>query len=267
MRILKYSLPLFLTFSFTYALTFANSQNKKQSGYVIGKDLPYSDLPVPDFIKRVRFELNSDSLEEFYDLIRNKIQKRQKILKNTWSVSVLMKPDKRYFKNVDHLYLTTAYITQIIFPQNMKITNAVASFATTFFDFSSNELRIRPSKDFVDGNIVVHLSDGNKNYTINILTDNYIQKNCKIENSRLSCKKKYSGAYENVAVIYSYSLKQPISDLEIIKLYEKLYKTRLNIKKDGDFVSFVYKDVTYYIYRDDTFGNVFYNGKKYRIKK
>jgi len=264
---------LFIAVLFAQIFTDINSNNsRKKEKYIVGKNIPYSQEPVEDFVKRYRFELNTDMFYKYYREIFKQIKNRKKILMRTYDISILMKPSKRLIKPVDLIYLSTGYITQILFPENMKVTNAIASVPTTVFDYAENEIRIRPTKDFATGNIIVHLTNGTKNYTMNILIEDYLQKRCIKKAGKYYCKNDnksglYKYAYENLSLIYKYTFQKPLDDLQIINIYEKLYNKKLNIRKDGDFVAFVYKDITYYIYRNDKFGNIFYRGKKYLIRK
>lgn len=254
---------------------YEDQQQEEESQYVVGRDIPYTQAPVRNFIKRYRFEIDADKFYYLYDYIRKKMDNRKRILQGDYDISVLMKPSKRLFKSIDHIFLTTNYITQIIMPKETKITDAVASFPTTLFDFSENELRLRPKKGFVSGNIILHLTDGAKNYTVNLLAENYLQKRCEYIKGVLYCENikrkelppKYTYANESVSLIYKYQKTHPLSDIEAIHLYKTLYKKDLNIRKDGDFVAFDYKGVTYFIYRNDKFGNVFYKGKRYIVRK
>lgn len=267
MRINRVILPFLLLTTLSAIAQQYDMQQQNTSGgrYVIGKDIPYTQEPVKNFIKRRRFELNTDMFWKYYYQIFRQVENRKKVLTKTFNISILMKPSKRFFKPLDNIYLSTQYITQIIFPVSMQITNAIASMPTTVFDYDKNEIRIRPTKNFFTGNIIIHLSDGRKNYTVNILAEDYLQKYC---DEKGRCKvSQYKYAFENLSLIYKYTTQKPLENLEVISMYEKLYGKRLNIKKDGDFVAFTYKDITYYIYRNDRFGNIFYNGKKYLIRK
>jgi len=252
----------------------SNGQNEENQ-FVVGKDIPYTMSPERNFIKRYRFEIDADKFYYLYDIIRKKMNDRKRILQGDYDISVLMRPSKRLFKSIDHIFLTTNYISQIVMPKEMKITDAVASFPTTLFDFSENELRLRPKKDFASGNIILHVSDGVKNYTVNLLAENYLQKKCEYIKGVLYCENvrtkttppKYKYANESVSLIYQYSKIKPLSDIEAIHLYKTLYGKDLNIKRNGDFVAFDYKGISYFIYRNDKFGNVFYKGKRYIVKK
>ncbi|QDD68145.1 hypothetical protein [Caminibacter pacificus] len=262
---------------FAYDLTQQNQNQVQQNNQVVdssyGISIPYFSSPAPKYVQRKRFELNTDTLNKLYKQIYKKYQKRSRILTNTFDISILMKPATKFIKPVDLIYVNPQYITQLIFPKGFKITSAIAGFPTNVFIYAGNELHFRVKRDFVNGNMIVYLTDGRRNLSINILVENYIQKDCKKIKGTLYCidSKKYREplykyAYSNYSLVYKFIDRKPLNPLKVIYLYSKLTGKPLNIKKDGDYVTFVYKDITYFIYRNDKFGDIFFKGKKYIVK-
>ena len=257
-------LLLIASIAFANQNTFANQKN-----VVYGKDIPYLRLPDSIYVQRKRFEINTFLLKEIYEKYFKITYERKKVLQNVLDISILKKPVTKILQSISHIYVNPVYIQQIILPKNYKITNAISSVPFSVFKFQNNELHLKAKSNFDFGNIVIYYTDGRNNYSMNILVDNYFQKKCFLLNKTYFCKKKrskFAFAYENFALIYKYANIKPLNKLEAIMLYEKLTGKKITDIKNNSFASFKYKNITYFIYRNDKFGNIIVNNKKFFVK-
>jgi len=246
-----------------------NHNNQKKSA-VFGKYLPYLQLPDNTYIQRKRFEINAKNLGDIYKKYFQDIYTRKKVLDNVFDISILKKPSVKILKSISHIYINPVYIQQLILPKQYKITNAITSTPFSLFKYQNNELHLKASNNFQYGNIVIYYTDGKNNYSMNLLVDNYFQKECMLLNKKYFCRNKkrdkFALSYENFALIYQFKDIKPLDPLEAITLYQNFSKRKITNIKNHSFVSFEYKGLTYFIYRDDTNGNIIVNNKKFFVK-
>jgi len=245
-----------------------NTQAPKSN--IFGKEIPYLQLPDNTYIQRKRFEINSVNLAKIYKKYFQDIYKRKKVLDNVFNISILKKPSVKILKSISHIYVNPVYIQQLILPKQYKITNAITSTPFSLFQYQNNELHLKAKNNFQYGNIIIYYTDGKHNYSMNLLVDNYFQKKCLLINQKYFCKKdsrdKFAFAYENFALIYQFREIKPLDPLQAITLYQNFSKKKITDIKNHSFVSFEYKGITYFIYRDDTNGNIIVNNKKFFVK-
>ncbi|CAA6806899.1 MAG: Unknown protein [uncultured Sulfurovum sp.] len=252
------------------------SSDNNDKGFIQGVDVTRNPRrsPSDDFTDRARLEMNTVANSEQYKETQIRRNQRKKILNEVFDISILMQPTKRIIRPVDMIGISPAYITQIVFPETMKITDVISSFNASVLKHSKNLLWIRPnSNTFFSGNIILTLTDGNKNYSMTIFAERYFQKDCTISDGGYLCKKRNitsaaesSYSLNNLSTLYVYTNPQKIDDMKAIIMYEKLVRRQLDIKEQGDRVSFNYKGLGYSIVRDDMSGSIFYRGKRYRVE-
>jgi len=245
----------------------------QQNSNVFGKYIPYLQLPDSIYVQRKRFELNTYNIQRIYRLYFKLIYKRKKVLSNTLNMFILKTPAIKILKPVSHIYVNPVYIQQIILPKQYKITNAIASTSFDVFKFQNNEIHFKAHSNFEFGNIIIYYTNGHQNYSMNIIVDNYFQKQCFLLDKKYFCKKtkkinknNFAFSLDNFALIYHYVNLKPLNSLEVIELYQKLTNKKITLIKNNNFVSFNYKNITYFIYRNDKFGNIIIDNKKFFVK-
>jgi hypothetical protein len=245
----------------------------------IGIDVSIDPSGVPVQLQRDRIEMNTVQNADLYKESQIKRTKRKMILSEIFDPDVLMQPVTRVIRAIDSIGVTPEYITTILFPHEMEIKDAKTSFDAPLLEFNKNLLRFRPNQEsFHAGNMVISLSDGQRNYEMSIQISRYYQKDCTVKNDQYICwkmkrdwtksksSKAYPYAYNNLSIYYTYKNAKILDSMDIISLYEKLKGHPLNLKTNGDFDVITYDGISYRIIRDDTFGEIYYRAHKYRVK-
>jgi len=245
----------------------------------VGIDVSVDPSGVPVQIQRDRIEMNTVKNADLYKESQIKRTQRKMVLSEIFDPDVLMQPVTRVIRAIDSIGVTPEYITTILFPNEMEIQDAKTSFDAPLLEFNKNLLRFRPNQEtFHAGNMVITLSDGQKNYEMSIQISRYYQKDCTVKNDQYICwkmrkdwtksksSKAYPYAYNNLSIYYTYKNAKILEPMDIISIYEKLKGHPLDLKKDGDFDVVMYDNISYRIIRDDTFGEIYYRAHKYRVK-
>ena len=245
----------------------------------VGIDVSVDPSGVPLQLQRDRIEMNTVQNADLYKESQIKRTQRKMVLSEIFDPDVLMQPVTRVIRAIDSIGVTPEYITTILFPNEMEIKDAKTSFDAPLLEFNKNLLRFRPKQEtFHAGNMVVTLSDGQRNYEMSIQISRYYQKDCTVKNDQYICwkmkkdwtksksSKAYPYAYNNLSIYYTYKNAKILEPMDIISIYEKLKGYPLNLKKNGDFDVVTYDGISYRIIRDDTFGEIYYRAHKYRVK-
>lgn len=222
-----------------------------------------SKLSVPPLVNKNRFELSIDS--KMIDKTQRDIEKKENMLDGTLNLSVLQKPLTRVLKTIDTLYLHPSYLTTIIMPKNTRINTALASFTTKEFSYNENVLILQPSLDARNGNVILSLSDGKNNYMITLFIKQYFPElDCKESGSNYKCMNDY------LTTTIRYVAQERLTTIkkfEIIEEYLKISKKeKIEIVENLSFVTLEKNGVTYYIIRDDEFGDISKSGISLTIK-
>jgi len=218
---------------------------------------------------------------------------RQRVLGGIYDIELSMTPEYRVLRGLDNLYVSPVFVTTISLPKDMVITDSVASFPTTRFEYNQNILRFQPKADkFFSGNIPITMTDGKKNYFMSIYVEKFYQPskdsvNAKIKKSPSAVAKdivsppqdeeiyfrlkngedeRYRSANNKVSLVYNYVLPSLISDEDAIILYERMTGKKGIDIENGDYVSFLYDGIKYKIIRDDKQGILIYGNKAYRVE-
>lgn len=245
----------------------------------VGIDVSIDPSGVPIQLQRDRIEMNTVKNANLYKESQIKRTQRKMILSEIFDPDILMQPVTRVIRAIDSIGVTPEYITTILFPHEMEIKDAKTSFDAPLLEFNKNLLRFRPNQEnFHAGNMVITLSDGQKNYEMSIQVSRYYQKDCTVKNEQYICwkmkkdwsksksSKAYPYAYNNLSIYYTYKNAKILDPMDIISIYEKLKGHPLSLKKNGDFDVLTYDGISYRIIRDDTFGEIYYRAHKYRVK-
>lgn len=230
--------------------------NEEQLGFDGITPFDKSQLSIPKTVRQNRFELSIES--NTTSIILEEIQRKQDLLDGLYHVDILQKPLFKTLKTVDIIYLHPNFLTTIMFPQKYSISKPMASFKTNFFEFSNNTIRIQPAQNSPLGNIVLSLTDGKQNYSINIFVKKFIQDvNC----INKKCKQDF------LATVIKYQEPKKLNHFQVIEEYLVLNSfKKVTIEKNLDYVSFSKNGETFYIIRDDEFGNIFKDGLSLKIK-
>ncbi|HHO42565.1 MAG TPA: hypothetical protein ENN12_04315 [Epsilonproteobacteria bacterium] len=263
-----------------------NTQNNRMMAQ--GIEVPKNTGAINQEVVRNRFEMSTTENAKAYKEAQIRKTDRMRILNEVFDPAILMAPVKRTIRPVDTIGISPTYISQIVFPDTMKIQDATASFACHVLEYSRNLLRIRPDANtFFSGNIVLTLTDGKKNYAMTIFAERYFQEDCRIDNGEYICRKKrglattsqvqmqeqrsptdedaYAYAYNNLSSFYVYTNPKKIDDMEAFLLYERLSGKVLDIEEENGQVTFKYEGIYYIIIRDEISGTISYRGKQYRV--
>lgn len=257
------------------------NKNNDKNTYRQGVDVPISTNPNKSVV-RDRLELSTGENAGKYKNAQYKRMERDRVLNEIFDPLILMTPIVRVIRPIDSIGISPAYITQIVFPADIVITDMITSFDVKVLESNRNILRIRPdARTFFAGNLVLTLSDGRKNYTMNIFAERYYKDECKEDSEEnnyicrrkreagLSNDSKYTYAYNNLSTLYRYINPTPVDDMEVIALYERLNGESLYIAENGGQVTVNYQGISYTITRDDKFGSfeggIMYRGVGYRV--
>jgi len=175
--------------------------------------------------------------------------------------SILLSPIKRVWRPIDIIGITTEFVTQIFFPENITIDDALPSFEVQVLEYKKNFIKIRPASTlFVSGNIIISMHDQNGLYTMTIFLDRYTGKQCVVDRGEYICRREsYKKQFENdyvynsLSAFYIYSAPTPMDDIETILYYEKVKKKDISkvLKRDGDRVTLESDGIFYDIVKND----------------
>lgn len=257
---------LILMMSFVYGKFPQNESETNRKNIAFDGSYPFDKrkLNVPPSVQKTRFKLNQK--KKIVDKIQRDSEKSENILDGTLDIAVLQKPIVKALKTVDTLYLHPSFISTIIFPKSMTISTAGASFTTSLFSYSNNILLLQPSLGARNGNMVLSLTDGKQNYMITIFVKHYFKEvECKIKGSGYKCADDFLATI----IKYTKNTEMTLNDkLQLIEDYLKLHKLeRLDIFDNREYVVIQKNAETYYIVRDDEFGNIYKNGIALTVRK
>jgi len=243
-----------------------NQQQPKQVQSAFTGEYPLNkkELSVPPSVQRIRFQLGIKPT--VINSLRDMQVKEKKVLNGTYNLSILQNPLYKRLRSVDTLYFNPNYINTIIFPKNLKIVSAMASFSTRSFSKTQNMLIVQPTNKVTTGNILISLTNGNKNFIMNIYVDIYYPnaKSCKITKSiHYLCDGHYLATMIKYVPTHTLSVQKQFEVIRTYLLVNNLKK--LTIKRNLGYVSIKIKGIRYYIIRDDQFGTIFRNGLKLRV--
>ncbi|KAB7891309.1 hypothetical protein [Poseidonibacter ostreae] len=242
-----------------------DDSDAKAFGFEQKQEFPFdkSKQDIPPYVQEKRFKL--DIRSEDVTRIRKKLEKHSEIMEGTLDISILQKPLTKILKTVDTLYLHPSFISTIMLPKQLKIINALPSFETTIFDYNNNILRLQPTRNAKTGNISMSLSDGQKNYTMNIFVKKYFANDKCVNNGQ-----NYVCSDDFLSTIVKYIPPRSLdtnSKLKIVEEYLRVTnKTKISIPRNLDYVMLRKGKETFYIIRDDEFGSIFRNGTAFSVR-
>lgn len=238
------------------------NQQQQQQGIYYPQDNTRETATFPPAWKEDRFMLNLD--KGVAKEVANKMTAYRKTMTMTYDMDMLMKPITKPFRAIDRIYITSEYITTIVFPDRYAIKSVVSSAPLIENRFSSNVVTIKPKRDFVEGNLVVSMTTGDKNTVMTIRLDRYIPG---MERDAKNYEAKYAKDKQFVSMMIVYQDKPNYELDEILEAYFKLYGESAVEMFDEDckFDTMSYKGIPFYIIRDDKFGTIEYNDINFRI--
>lgn len=190
--------------------------------------------------KKFFLNLKPEEIEE--------VQKREREVQEAFDgftqKEINYKPVIRPIASMDIISVHPYFSFSLLLPRGSVISHVDSSIPMAVLKYDQNTLMLRPNSDFKISNITVFYKFKDNNYVLNLLTKRYEK-----------------GTDEKLNLVYSYSEHKKLDSLEVMRIY---------IKENGDFpkdkFSYVNVDgVSYRIVEDDKYGNLFVNGKKYRI--
>ena len=255
-----------LFFVFALAVSSYARKNQKQVPHLYPFTPDMKKFYVDPTILRDRFELNLDipSTKTVY----SRKKRYESAMNGTLDLHILQEPILKPIQNTDMLYVHPKFLTTILFPDSLKITFARASFNPNVFEYSENMIMIQPGKKFDEGNIVVTLTDKNRNYMVNIVLQKFDANMVMYDNyfKRYASKDK-----TYLSIYYRYILPPKYSKVKLLQYYMKLSglqkgkDMKRRFPKNGDSDSFVVQGIPFYITRDDKFGDVEFENLSFRI--
>lgn len=234
-------------------------------GFGNGQEYPFDNkkVNIPAEVQQKRYKLSID--KDKVNNIQRNIYRQKEIMNETLDISILQKPLKKPLKTVDTIFLHPSFITTIIMPTNLTLSDCTPSFDTTVFRYEKNIFYIQPTREASVGNITIALTDGVKNYTITLFVKKYFKElDCVNEGENYKC----ADDYLSTIIQYAYPKRlDTITKLQIVEKYLRLHnKEKLTISKNLDFVTLKDMGETFYIIRDDEFGKIFKDGIRLTIK-
>jgi len=213
-------------------------------------------------INRDRFELNISP--EIGKRVAVNSDRYTKIVTETIDVNLLIDTLVRQIRSTDVVNIHPHFLTTINFPEGTEIIYVNASIPMDVINFSANLLTLQPTKDFVNGNILVTYNDGERTYYTNLIIQKY---------SQVVFKDNLFNRYvidDNfLSVNYRYVRNVEFNPIDILKKYiqlngENILKT---FAKEGDHDVILVDGVSFYITRDSAFGQVDYKNMRFAVSQ
>lgn len=211
-------------------------------------------------ILRDRFELNMNA--NFAKTVAKKRDRYKKIMNQTLDVNMLAGVSVKQLKDTNIIYLHSNFVTQVRLPIGTRILNAVPSTKFDVFQKTENLLILQPTRRFVNANIVVTFTDGSRNYYTNIIVQKYSQV---VYEDKFF--KKYVIDDNYLSTNYQFVNKIIYSPIDVLKKYFRLNGERSinKFRKDGDYDVILIDGVSFYITRDERFGQVDYETTRFSV--
>lgn len=247
-------------------------QQQQQQRDQNGNPLPIisNEYPVDTNPGRTRFS-SPNLLKDRFELdlstnvtkgIIQKSDRYTKSLTQTIDVNLLVDASVRQIKTTDTLYIHPHFLTTIAFPPKTEIIYMKSSIPLDTFNYSSNLLLIQPTKDFINGNILVTYRDNKQTYYTNIIIQKYDQ---------IVYKDEYFNRYviddNYLSLNYQYVSNINFSSIDVLKKYFQLNGEGAiaGFKKDGDYDVILLGGVSYYIIRDNAFGEIDFRNMRFSV--
>ena len=176
------------------------------------------------------------------------VQKREREVQEAFDgftqKEINYKPVIRPIASMDTILLHPYFSFSLLLPRGSVISYVDSSLPMAVLKYDQNTLLIRPNSDFKIANITVFYNLKETNYVLNLLATRYEKSND-----------------EKLNLVFSYSENPKVEPLAVMQTY---------IKENGDYPKDTYSyinidGVSYRIVEDSKYGNLFVNGKKYRI--
>lgn len=240
MKIFRFT---FFTLLLSFGCVFANPLEPKNFIAPTQRDLNQNNNQDLSDLRANEFLLNLNPKEI------NAVQKKEAEVKEAFDrfsqKEINYKPVIRPLASMDSISLHPYFTFSILLPQGSIIQHIDSSSPMAVLKFENNAILLRPNSDFKISNLTILYNLKGQNQILNLLTTFY-EKNAELDKLNL---------------IYSYTDTKKLDSLEVINAYIKTYKTLP--KEKYSYIQI--DDITYRIVEDNTYGNVFISGKKYRV--
>ncbi|BEJ76130.1 hypothetical protein RMP56_001754 [Campylobacter jejuni] len=196
-----------------------------------------------DDLKANEFYLNLNPKE--IDSIQKKDQEIKEAFDRFSQKEINYKPVIRPLSSMDSISLHPYFTFTLLLPQGSIVSHVDSSSPMAVLKYENNAILIRPNADFKIANLTILYKLKDVNHILNILATFY-EKNEEMDKLNL---------------IYSYSNLEKLDDLEVIQAYIKEYNSLP--KRKYSYIQI--NDISYRIVEDEKYGNIFIQGKKYRV--
>ena len=213
-------------------------------------------------ILKDRFELNIN--DNFAKGVVDKKDRYSKILTETLDLNLLIDASVKQLKNTDVIYIHPHFITTITLPEGTEIVYVKSSSDMDTFNFSNNLLFLQPSKDFVNGNMLITFRNNKNTFYTNIIIQKYTQQVYKDGSFN-----KYVIDDNYLSLNYRYVWNIKYNPLDVIKKYFQLNGDKIvsAFKKDGDYDVIFLDGTTFHITRDAAFGQIDYKDVRFNVSQ
>jgi hypothetical protein len=238
--------------------------NKKMSIFLIGLTICFADPLSPQNFKPLTdvevaqqqqqgTNSNEFAIKKFYlDINPNEIknvQQKDKEIRETFDrfddKLVNYKPIIRPIMSMDTVYVHPYVATTLLLPAGSEISHVDTSITLATLKWQQNTIIFRPHSDFETATLTVIYSLDGKNYVFSIVAKRYEK-----------------GEDEKLNIIYAYRDVKTLDSLEVIDIFAKVYGHLPN-----DDYNYIYiDDILYRIVKDEKFGTVMIDRKKYRVE-
>ena len=218
-------------------------------------------LEPQNFIAPTQRELNQNNNQDLSDLRANEfllnlnpkeinaVQKKEAEVKEAFDrfsqKEINYKPVIRPIASMDSISLHPYFTFSLLLPKGSIIQHIDSSTSMAVLKYENNALLVRPNSDFRIANLTILYKLDNKNQILNILARFY-EKN---------------EEFDKLNLVYAYVEDKKLDDLEVIDAYIKENKSLP--KQKYSYIQI--NDVSYRIVEDENLGNIFIQGKKYRV--
>jgi len=239
-----------------------NNSKKKEINLAFPIDTDPRISKFPPKWREDKFILGMD--KEILEEVSNNKDYFKRAMSKTHNMDMLMKPIDKPFHSIDKIYISSEFTTTLVFPSRYSVVSNFASVPLKTNDRYANIVTVQAGRNFVEGNIVVTLTDKTKNKIVVILLRRYIPG---MEKSSEDYAIKYAHTKQFVSSIITYRDLPDVEDDQIIEAMYSLYGDTVKyvFKNDCDFETFMYEGIQFYAMRDDKFGEIEFDEINFRI--
>ena len=240
----------------------SNNKQTKEINLAFPIDNDPRIVAFPPKWREDKFILSMD--KEIVKEVSNNKDYFHRAMAKTYDMDMLMKPIRKPFHSIDKIYISSEFTTTLIFPSRYSVVSNFASVPLKTNTHYANAVTVQAGRDFVEGNIVVTLTDKTQNKLAVVMLRRYIPG---MENDASEYGIKYANTKQFVSSIITYRDLPKAEDDVLIEAMYDLYgdSVKYVFKRDCDFETFMYDGIQFYAMRDDKFGEIEFDGINFRI--